>query len=205
MPNIYISAGYPIDYRNAAFEGDSLTVGVGSTGGNEYPTQTMALFSDVWHYYNFGVNGQTVAQMIADAASQVDPTLVPPAVNICILWGGTNSLYFGGTAAATYADIVTYCNARRAAGWTVIVGTITPRTNAGTPGTFEADRQTVNAAIRANWPSFADALADIAADSRLGDAGDETDTTYYTDLVHMTDAGYAVVASIVHATMLTLL
>lgn len=49
--------------------------------------------------------------------------------------------------------------------------------------------------------TFADALADVAADTRIGDAGDELNTTYYhlTDRVHLNNAGYAVVAPIVKA------
>jgi hypothetical protein len=53
-----------------------------------------------------------------------------------------------------------------------------------------------NADMRLNYKDYADGLADVAADKRLGDASDKT---YYTDGVHMTDAGYAAVAEIVEA------
>ncbi|NIA02242.1 MAG: hypothetical protein GWP15_02565 [Nitrospirae bacterium] len=110
--------------------------------------------------------------------------------------GGTNDLYFGADATTTYNSIVSYLQGRKTAGFEVIVTTILPRSGGATPLSFEADRQTVNSLIRANWSTFADGISDVALDSRIGDEGDELDTTYYaSDKVHMANTGYGIVAS----------
>lgn len=184
--------------RRLICDGDSMTAGNGATAGLDYPAQLLALLGSGWVKLNAGVGGQTLSDMQGDAASTLDPyrAALRAGRPVLIAWGGTNDLFGGASAATTYSRLVTYCQARQAAGWRVVVLTILPRSNVGTPGTFEADRQTVNTNMRTNWPTFADALADVAADARLGDAGDETNATYYADLVHLTDAGYAIVAGL---------
>lgn len=182
------------------FEGDSMTSGVGSTGGQTYPQQTIDLLggSSEWYGLNQGTPSETVQAMSANAASTID-NLYDDSLdyNILSFWGGTNDIFFGADAATTYSRIVSYAQGRQSAGFEVIVSTILPRSGGGTPGTFEADRQLVNTNIRDNWETFADALSDIASDSRIGDAGDETDGTYYSDNIHLTNAGYAIIAEYV--------
>lgn len=198
----YLSAKYGVSVslinatKQAIFDGDSMTTGVGASVS--YPQQTLDTMGAGWIFANYGAPGQQLTAMIADAATQID-TKYSAAYdkNIVVLWGGTNDLYYGASAATTYSRFVSYCQARQAAGWKVVALTILPRSNEGTPESFESDRQTVNTNIRANWATFADALADVAANTTIGDAGDELNTTYYFDKVHMKDAGYAIVSGIV--------
>lgn len=149
-----------------------------------------------------------MATMITTAPGLVDPkyngflniSMVQP------IWGGTNDLYFGATAAQVISRINTYVADRLAVGWQVIVLSILPRSAPGTPVTFEADRQTVNAALRATYPNataypriYTGAspnviFCDVGDDPTIGLAGDETNPVYYSDLVHLTAAGYAIVA-----------
>lgn len=193
----YGIATYPL----FIFDGDSITIGNGSTGGQTYPYQAQTQLGTVGTYQNIGVSGQTVVQMSSDAATQVDPVYSSTRTsNILSLLGGTNDLYFGANGLTTYNNIVAYSQARRLAGFKVIVNTILPRSNSGTPLTFETDRQTINTLIRSNWTTFADGISDIASDSRIGDAGDETNTTYFSpDKVHLTNTGYGVIANYVVA------
>lgn len=192
--------------RYLVFDGDSLTAGTGSSGGNTYPAQLITLLGGATYLpsNNVAVAGQTMADMITDGAAQVDVLYRPELVfNICCAWGGTNDLVASVSAATTYSRIVTYCQARQAAGFRVVILTILPRTTG--VGTFEADRQTVNANIRANWATFADALADVGTSTVIGEAGDNLNTTYYdTDGVHLNNTGYGVVAGIVAAAIATL-
>src|SRR5258708_7102068 len=183
------------------FDGDSLTYGAGSTGGQDYPAQVQTNLGLAGTYQNVAVSAQTALQMNNYAVYQVDPEFSNlRATNIVSFFGGANDLYYGTDVTTTYNTIVAYCQARRAVGFKVIVNTSLPRSTDSTPATFEAGRQSVNTLIRANWKSFADALSDIASDSRIGNAGDELDTTYYTtDKVHMNNTGYGVVASYVTA------
>lgn len=191
------------------FDGNSLTVGDGSTGGADYPAQVMIYLNPYGAYtkYNYGVGGQKTTDMAADAAAQIDILYsAGNAQNILVAWEVTNDLFFGASAATAYANIVSYCQARQAVGFQVVVLTVLPRSNVGTPGSFEADRQTVNTSIRANWSTFADALADVAADTRIGDSGDEINVAYYDgSLVHLGNEGYGVVADITAAAIFGLM
>jgi lysophospholipase L1-like esterase len=177
-------------------DGDSLTFGTGAT--DSYPTQLQDILGDDYDVNNQGVGGQTLTQMEADGAADLDPRVVSSRTCILCAWGGTNDIFLGDSAAVAYADYVTYCTNRRAAGWTVIAFTITPRSDAGVPGTFEASRQTFNTNVRSHWHEYADVVVDLAGHTTIGDSGDEANATYYsTDLVHMTDAGYTIVANLV--------
>lgn len=163
-----------------------------------------------WTAVNLGLSSITMATMETRAATTVDPYRSP--INnrtMLIAWGGTNDLFFGASAATTYSRIVTYATARKAAGWRVVILSILPRSAGTPPPTFEADRQTVNAALLADFPTatgqtritsggaYADYLIDVGADPTIGCAGCQTNTTYYADLVHLTNAGYAIVADYV--------
>jgi hypothetical protein len=192
--------------RRIAFDGDSITsLGafassfsvrvVNCLDGNcASPTP---ITNGLWFGDVYALTGQTVVQMQADAATQVDPTFNGHRIKeILLAFGGTNDLYLGGTVAALQANYQAYCEARRAVGYKVVAATILPRSNPGTPVTFETDRQAFNIWLRGSYTAFADALADFAADPSMGDAGDETNATLYADLVHPTDAGYDILAPI---------
>lgn len=141
--------------------------------------------------------------MQSDASTQIDPNYRSDfSKNIVAAWGGTNDIYFGASASTAWSRYQTYLAARRAAGWKTIAFTALPRSNAGTPGDFETSRQTFNTSVRNGLGTDYDALADVAADTRIGDAGDETDTTYYSgDKVHLNTTGYGIVAGVVNTAM----
>lgn len=106
------------------------------------------------------------------------------------------------TPAETYALMQSIATAARAAGYQkIVVLTCLPRVTGGN-GNFESDRQAFNTLLRAGYASFADALADVAADSRIGDAGDNADLTYYqADQVHLNDTGRAIISAAVKAAL----
>jgi lysophospholipase L1-like esterase len=191
-------------------DGDSLTYGTGvSVWSDTYPGQlsvsrglayrsqgTTPLGAAV---INWGVSGSTVQNMIDFAATQVD--LCYQAGAWVVMWGGTNDLFYGASAATVISRISTYCLARKNVGWRVCLVPITSRSDASTPGTFNADRATINTSTKANWRSYADAYADIAADPHIGYDGAETDTNYFTGLVHMIQPGYQIVKNLVNAAL----
>ncbi len=195
-------------FRRLVCVGNSLTLGTGSTAGNDYPNLLYYLLNNVIYenVYSLSTAGSTTPNLIAAFLSRPDTYYrdTSNTIDLYIAWEVTNDLFFGASAATAYANYVTWCNMARAAGFKVIAMTVLPRSNAGTPVNFPTSRATVNTNIRNNYLTFADALADVAADSRIGDDGDENDLTYYTsDKVHMNDAGYAVVAGIVKNTIET--
>lgn len=193
------STGQPFVNSRLVFDGDSNTLGVGTIGGQSYPAQVVAILGGGNPNNNFGVNGKTIVTMIANAPSQIDPLYnAAHGRDTVICEGGSNDIAFAtGQATTTYNNIVIYCNARRAVGWRTYVMTILPRSDVGIQPNFEVDRQAINADIRANWNTFADGLIDIAANTSIGDTGDETNTQYYaSDRVHINSAGSAIVAGL---------
>lgn len=185
-------------FYNIVFEGDSLTA------EEIYPPYAAAMLdldADKDAIHNVATPGETLSPtMILDAPRQVDAKFLSyDCRNIAVLWAGTNDIYLdpGLDASNLHESIRNWCSGRRAAGFQVIVCTITPRSEFGTPRSFEENRQALNEMIRMHYFEYADGLADIAKDPRIGDAGDELDTAYYYDRVHMTKSGYSIVASIV--------
>ncbi len=187
-----IPVSYPV---RLVYDGDSITGGYLSTCGFSYPNQADLLLSQC-DGYNFGMGGETLAEMLAAAPTSLDPLYdSTKRQNIVVICGGTNDLYAGATPASVYANLEAYCAARRTAGWKVVVTTILPRSASDS---FESNRQTLNASIRANWGTFADGLADIAADSRIGAPGANANLAYFAaDGTHPNNAGYGILAGIV--------
>ena len=187
-------------------DGNSLTSGGGETP--YYPTQLADLLGTPWVVNNKGVTSQTTLQMSADATTDIDPLYeAENTKNVLVAWEGTNHVYFNATASAAITALFNYCTARRAAGFKVVLLTLLPRGDFPGSSTLpdpkeenhEDRRAVVNMWIRQTWDSCADALADVAADERIGLDGCEDDTTYYmADKVHMKSAGYAIIADIVY-------
>lgn len=190
-------------------DGDSLTSGTGSTGGNTYPNQLITLLgSSNYEVINDGTGGHKITDLLS-GASTIDEyiTTIARPKNYYIGWAGTNDIYTSGTdAAVCYSNYVSLLSGRRSSGTKVIACTLLPRTNTSTPSYQEHQRQQLNAMIRQNWYSFADALADFGNDPIIGLAGSEMDTAYYdTDRVHMTNSGYAIIASIAKTALLSII
>jgi hypothetical protein len=192
----------PADLRDGlvVIDGSSQAVGYGATPGNDWGSRVIATIENpslgAWLKRNVASGGQTVAMMAADAATQVD-VLYNSAYhhNICIVWEGCISISNGYTSAQLHDELKAYCLARRAAGFQVVLLTVLPY---GDNPESEVRRTSANALIRADWTDYADALADVALDSRIGEAGDQNNTTYYlVDKWHLNDAGNAIVADIV--------
>ncbi len=215
----------PVQAYNIRFAGNSLTAGNDSSAGNDYPSVCLRLLGPAYGAVpaagvksscNMGISGQVTATIpnpnpnnqtsLVATAPTVDAQLSGSLKNILVVWEQTNEIFSNPAsifAPQAEANFAAYCQARRAAGWKVIVLTVLPRQQQpAARGDDEAVRQAVNAWDRANWPTFADGLADVAADSRLGYPGAELNSAYYylggpsPDIsVHLVDAGYSIVAS----------
>jgi lysophospholipase L1-like esterase len=181
--------------------GDSLTVGLNlSDLTNNYPTQmsTASPFATGWANVNVGVSGQTVIGMISTAPTVVDPVYSASRLeNFCAAWGGTNDIVnLGDSAATVFANLQTYINARLAVGWKVVVLTCIDRT-----GINETTRAAYNALITSTYGGGAVpgvAVADVAANANIGANGAASNLTYFmSDGIHLTTAGYAIVAPVV--------
>lgn len=172
---------------NIVSDGDSMS---DDTYPTSYPFTAVAHFlrhtlGQIGDYRSEAIGGATAANLASSAATRVDTLLNANKSNLLIFWAGTNDLYSGATAQATKDAILAYCNARKAAGWTILVCTILPRTAAGTPPTFEADRTDVNNWIAANYSTFADYFCDLRPVTELNTVS----SRYYYDLTHLSEEG----------------
>lgn len=183
----------------------SLGFGYG-TRQNNYLTSFVAIVAQAlgssWQVINQSVSGISTPNLTTLAPAFIDAlfNLARPKF-VILAWEGTNDLTNNANATTTYNNIVTLYTARKtfaatygAAGTALyrsIAGTIIDRNVVG----FNALAATVNGNLRANVPgSYADALFDAAADPLLGAANASTNTTYFADGIHPTDAGAAIKA-----------
>ena len=191
--------------------GDSLTSGTGSSGGanqavsiagTNYPAQLWSALGAAGYSVRIDAYpGRTLAQVITDSQLSTFVGQTETGQPISIVWAGTNSLTIGKSAGAAIQQLQRECLSLKQSGHKVIVVNCLPRGDAIYAG-FESDRATFNAFVAANYTKFADAVANVAGDARLQTP---SNATYFNgDLIHLTDAGYAVVTGIVKPIVLTL-
>jgi lysophospholipase L1-like esterase len=184
------------------FDGDSLTEGYFLTSSQSYPSQVMRQLPEQLESFNFGISGQTWQDLLRDVQHEVDPLYSESRrLNLVVVWAGANDLAVGYTAQQVYENARRYCEARRAVGFTVITATLYPLEPKDTDQRFEERRVGYNELLRAHWHEFADALVDIAGDERIGGPSGPARRRYFIDAVHLNEAGYAVIADCVLATV----
>jgi lysophospholipase L1-like esterase len=155
---------------------------------------------------NLAVGSSQVTGLVSRAATTDTYLQSGQRVNVLSVLIGVNDQVSGGLSTSTFlTNLASYCNARRTAGWKVVVATLLPGTETALISSgYEAWRQTVNTAIRGWVSTNCDAVADFAASSTMGDEADANNTTYYSDKVHPTLAGQYVLAPIMAAAVATL-
>jgi lysophospholipase L1-like esterase len=178
------------------FDGDSLTQG--GVGGYAAYT-TLVAPTETFDSFNVGQSGYCTDGMAQDAFTRVDPHVTKQGKrSIVVIWAGTNCLTNSMRSPdQTYSYLRSYADARRLAGFKVIVLTMISRTGTGYGGsTADSLKNSYNALLRANWRAFADEFVDFGATASALDAdGAYSNTTYFYDGIHLKDAGYAAVAS----------
>ena len=177
------------------WDGGSIIAGQGAAPGHEFPAQTLTVIPKACSSYVTATGGVRIARMIAEAPLEVDLRYREAAdLDVCLVLAGGGDFHVGARAAEVYEALRTYCAGRRAAGFRVVVLTVLP---SSTPLTFEAARLAYDGMLRDTWSEFADGLADIAGDDRIGDTGDNLDLHFYsTDALHPNSAGCAVMATV---------
>lgn len=158
--------GYAIPFSDGVvvFDGDSLTAGQGVAVGYRWPTLASAqIAGGACYFVNSGTAGETVTQMNADGATDVDAHFDADG-SIAVLWGGTNDIDNGDSAATVYARITTWVQARQTAGFAAVVCTLIP--NALHSGGQDTERLALNTLITGN-AAGADAIVNMAARSEF--------------------------------------
>lgn len=169
-------------------EGDSIT-------GSGSPLSYVYLFgpnaSPTLYGVNYATSGADLSTLVARAAA-IDGILPPNKTGRKFIL----SVLIGANGIPLDADLIAYLDARRAAGWLVVLGTITPKNG---DGAFNTARATKNTTYRTWVGTHADAIADFAADATMGPDSAAADTTYYSDGLHPTAAGQAILETIYRA------
>jgi len=187
---------------NVVCDGNSITEGNGAAGGaNSYPTQLGTLLGGGYAVTNKGTAGVYIGHMIDDrfrTLNTIDTLFdASAAQNILIACEGTNDIQNGASAVQSFQRMKEYCLIHKHKGWQIIVATTIADGNYN--GTQETERAAYNALVVANWPDFADGLADFAADTHFDAQSDTSDTTYYqVDTIHLTATGNGILAQIAY-------
>jgi lysophospholipase L1-like esterase len=196
--------------KQVLFPGDSITFGTGSTDAqatylHNNPRQTEALLSERVNVANLGVFGQTMATIYTNriqGTSKYDAAL---AKNIQVILAGTNdinalasgSIVGGATTVwgTGTSGMLGYIQAQKATGWTMVVGTLTPRTWGGTTtdqSQKETERLAYNQLIRDNAAAEGYTVADYANIAEFSPIS----TTYFPDNLHPNALGYSKMAAL---------
>ena len=172
-----------------------------------YAKKCIDLLSSDCNVYNFSIGGGTLhSNGFTSYTTDVSPLLsVYPTDNrIIFLAYGTNDLtILGRSASEIYSDIQTYCSTARADGAKIILATLLP--NGSWDVTRQATRNDLNALIRGNWSTFADGIADFAADPTMGPQSAASNIALYPDGLHVSMEGAAYLAPIAAAAINALL
>lgn len=178
------------------FLGDSLTEGLAVPIPYPFLVQKPNSFATL----NLGVSSKTTANILAESDNMNATQLGSNKTDdIIVVWAGSADLYISvGTSDAitTFNNLKAFCLKEKALGAKVVVLTMLPRPN-NTVVFSKTEYLAYNALIRAHWTEFADALADVQLDPTIGTDESNYNTTYYADTVHLTQAGYAIVANYV--------
>jgi lysophospholipase L1-like esterase len=180
-----LTYGTALTHPLIATDGDSITRGYGASNGIGHGERTVGNLTGTFNFLNMAVGGQASGDILANAPSELDPVLQGfTGTSVLLVLIGTN----GGFTNTDLTNLASYYTARKVAGWTyVIVVTGLPR--GSEPPSFETNRQTFNAAVRAGVGTYCDAVADAGSDLDMGQAG-QAPGGFYADGVHPNDLGH---------------
>lgn len=185
--------------------GNSLTAG--NNPGTPYPTQLDTLAAASVIVTNRSRGGWPTAQAPSspDAFTNLQyiyPTDALPDIsnrstrNVLVIWEVRNQMGLGSTAREAVDSLWLYVARAKRSGWEVHACTVI---DTNPIGFSDEIRLAANALIRAEAGANGCSVIDLAADARLAT---RTNTTYFhSDEVHLTTAGYAVVAALVFAAL----
>jgi len=183
--------------NNLLIDGDSISAGAGNTMNRNW-VQQLTIPANT-RVVNTSEASIQLATLVSEASTFVDPWLLAGAQNVLVLFAGTNDFQAGASEATILANTKTYCAARKSAGWNkIVVCTMLPRGVGGTftQTTWNQFNSDINSSFGAGTLNC-DAIADVAADPRIGNWGANTNLTYYAaDQIHPNNAGSAIIAGI---------
>lgn len=207
MTGLAPSVIYDNTQYNIVIVGDSIDGLNYATGWHQalwslFPQKKLKIFNAAVDGIRIGGSGGNT--MLDFAPTTVDTKIIPGAVNILLMGGGTNDICsmvaLGRSLTDIYNDWVTYVEDRLTAGFDyVIPRCVLPRTQtacaAVVAGTFETDRQSLITLQDSYCITNNIDMCRCDLNANIGQAGDSDNTTYYkTDKVHLNPTGGIVLA-----------
>lgn len=165
MPRQYVK----LASSKIVFDGNSITEGhADGSGAANLSSQVAAqlAFQKIAgvSIVNLGVGGQTCAQMIADASTQVASLREVGRDCILVVNEGGNDISFGSTPLQAFDNIRNYCLLRRSEGFYVLAWDCLFRNNSPsgfyTSAGYKQALVDFNELVRGRWKEFADAYMD---------------------------------------------
>lgn len=200
---------YPIASPLVAFHGNSITEGTNTTALDGYWGVAVRARSPQPYFFRYGFSGYTIANLIDDFSTVIGPLYSASRThNILVMWEITNSLGTGSTDVQAISDLVTYCTAAKAQGWTIILLDCLDRQQAGLPANFTTYRASVNSTLSTQfsvatadslvWAAGSGSVAAVAdylvKVSTITQLLDSTNQTYYdSSFTHPSSAGHALI------------
>ena len=211
-PTTYSCPSAPRDFYTLVTLGDSLTYGAGTSNPphdpNTYPNKLKTILTEdtgkTWLLKDPGTTSRGGIDIdsvnVEFGQAAIDFYRDDAIANVAIVWAGTNDFALGNDpVAAVESGALDLCQSLRAAGFTVYFLNILPRTSGFIApmdaATFEMRRVQFNAQIAAHLAGIA-TVVNVAGNANLSNPAN---TTYFTDQIHLTPAGYAIVASLAAA------
>lgn len=180
--------------RQIIFEGNSLFNHAASTlvVGGQYVTTGVynsIAASRVLSYNSYATSGESQAQINALLSTNITPYI--KTNDVIVLWEGTNALNVDGlSAAAAFAEVVTYINTVIPYGVKLVIGTVIARDKATDAADLMTRIDAYNVLVRNNAATYGYTVWDIGANTLFDTRADASNGTYYdTDKVHQITAG----------------
>jgi hypothetical protein len=198
-------------HRNLIFEGNSLSNFNSNSSvlnnfyvpngiyNNQTPTYHPLAFT------SFAISGRNQTQINASITTNIAPLCKKN--DVIFLWEGTNDLNTNAlSAAAAYANVVTYVQTVQGYGAVVIIGTVMARDFTGDAADLMTRIDSYNSLVRSGASTYSYTVCDIAADPLFDTRADASNATYYNaDKLHQTTAGQDRVITLASATVSTVL
>lgn len=151
----------------------------------------------IWN--NRGISGNKTTDLQARLATDVTPFCFADALsNNVVLWIGTNDIADNKSAATTLADLQTLVNTILGdASWTrIFLVNCMHRTSFFANGATSSSHNTQRAILNAGLSSISGVVGVVDVAS-LPELSDSTNTTYFIDGTHLTQAGYNVAVPVI--------
>lgn len=178
--------------------GNSLTYGFGATdpATKSYPAILSGLRGvPVYNHGTIGIAGGALYTELPTVLANY-----PSGERVYILLEVGNSIAFGSTD-GDVPWLKRACQMARYRGCKVISLTCYPRADLTAPQ--DAQRTAANAVLIADVAQYADTVCDTAAIPQFTPPGSGANPTYFVDVAHLTDAGYALKAATIDPSVTT--